>query len=147
MDFGNSYELQGGMRIIAKGGGRGQAGGRGVYGAQKYREDAAFKKYFRCARTQHPSSSSSGTFCPKAKRDDRRNSQRKEIKNPTKRRGFTGKGGKYRKNNEIKIAQYAIKRQEVFCGFTDFPAFFSSAYNTSMKIKCYPYKENHPDRR
>ena len=44
MDFGNSYELQGGMRIIAKGWGTGQAGGRGVYGAQKYREDAAFKK-------------------------------------------------------------------------------------------------------
>ena len=147
MDFGNPYGLQGGMRIIAKAGDGVKQGDAEYTGRRNTGKTRHSKKYFRCARTQHPSSSSSGTFCPKAKRDDRRNSQRKEIKNPTKRRDFTGKGGKYRKNNEIKIAQYAIKRQEVFCGFTDFPAFFSSAYNTSMKIKCYPYKENHPDRR
>ncbi len=34
------------------------------------------------------------------------------------------KGGKYRENNEITLAQYAIKRREVFGGFADFPAFF-----------------------
>ena len=34
-----------------------------------------------------------------------------------------GKGGKYRENNEMKIAQYAIKRREVFGGFADFPTF------------------------
>lgn len=38
MDFGNPYGLQGGMRIIAK------AGDGVKQGAQKYREDAAFKK-------------------------------------------------------------------------------------------------------
>ena len=51
-------------------------------------------------------------------------SQRKEIKKPTKRRDLAGKDGKYRENNEIEIAQYAIKRREVFCGFADSPAFF-----------------------
>jgi hypothetical protein len=35
-----------------------------------------------------------------------------------------GKGGKYREINEMYIAQYAIKRREVFCGFADFSAFF-----------------------
>ena len=35
-----------------------------------------------------------------------------------------GKDGKYRENNEIEIAQYAIKRREVFGGFADFLAFF-----------------------
>ena len=35
-----------------------------------------------------------------------------------------GKGGKYREINEMYIAQYAIKRREVFGGFADFPAFF-----------------------
>ena len=58
-----------------------------------------------------------------------------------------GKGGKYRENNEMKIAQYAIKRREVFGGFADFPAFFNPVYNTSREIKRYPYEVNYSKRR
>ena len=93
MAFGNLYRLQGGMRIIAKAGDGVKQGAQSIRGAEIQGRRGIQKNYFRCACTQHPSSSSSGTFCPKAKRDDRRNSQRKEIKNPTKRRDFTGKDG------------------------------------------------------
>ena len=58
-----------------------------------------------------------------------------------------GKGGKYRENNEMKIAQYAIKRREVFGALLIFPPFFNPVYNTSEEIKRYPYEVNYSKRR